>query len=90
LVAWLGRQEPELKDGSVERRSFLASLALVGVDLTVLAPASSAQVGDAGARALTVDGALLRDLDLTTAAFERMRHRVPGRHLMRQVSGISS
>jgi hypothetical protein len=34
-----------------------------------------------------VDGALLRDLDLTTAAYERMRHRVPGRHLMRQVIG---
>jgi hypothetical protein len=87
LVAWLGQQEPELKDGSVERRSFLASLALLGVDLTALAPASSAQVGSAGERALTVDGALLRDLDLTTAAYERMRHRVPGRHLMRQVVG---
>jgi hypothetical protein len=33
LVAWLGQQEPEPKDGSVERRSFLASLALLGVDL---------------------------------------------------------
>jgi tetratricopeptide (TPR) repeat protein len=71
----------------VERRSFLASLALVGVDLTALAPASSTQAGSAGERALTVDGALLRDLDLTTAAYERMRHRVPGRHLMRQVVG---
>jgi hypothetical protein len=40
LVAWLGQQEPELKGGSVERRSFLASLALLGVDLTALAPAS--------------------------------------------------
>jgi hypothetical protein len=90
LVAWLGQQEPELKDGSVERRSFLASLALLGVDLTALAPASSAQVGSAGERVLTVDGALLRDLDLTTAAYERMRHRVPGRHLMRQVSDRSS
>jgi hypothetical protein len=38
---------------------------------------------------VTVDGALLRDLDLTTAAYERMRHRVPGRHLMRQVSGAA-
>jgi hypothetical protein len=45
LIAWLGHQEPELKGGSVERRSFLASLALVGVDLTALAPASSAQGG---------------------------------------------
>jgi tetratricopeptide (TPR) repeat protein len=87
LVAWLGQQEPEPKGGSVERRSFLASLALLGVDLTALAPASSAQAGGAGERALTVDGALLRDLDLTTAAYERMRHRVPGRHLMRQVVG---
>jgi hypothetical protein len=32
LVAWLGQQEPQPKDGSVERRSFLASLALLGVD----------------------------------------------------------
>jgi hypothetical protein len=87
LVAWLGQQEPELKDGSVERRSFLASFALLGVDLTALAPASSTQAGSAEERALTVDGALLRDLDLTTAAYERMRHRVPGRHLMRQVVG---
>jgi hypothetical protein len=87
LIAWLRQQESELKDGSVERRSFLASLALLGVDLTALAPASSAQAGDADERALTVDGALLRDLDLTTAAYERMRHRVPGRHLMRQVVG---
>ena len=87
LIAWLRQQESELKDGSVERRSFLASLALLGVDLTALAPASSAQAGSADERALTVDGALLRDLDLTTAAYERMRHRVPGRHLMRQVVG---
>jgi tetratricopeptide (TPR) repeat protein len=87
LIAWLGQQEPELKGGSVERRSFLASLAFLGVDLTVLAPASPAQAGNAGERTLTVDGALLRDLDLTTAAYERMRHRVPGRHLMRQVIG---
>jgi hypothetical protein len=87
LIAWLGKQEPEVKGGSVERRSFLASLALLGVDLTVLAPASPAQPGSAGERTLTVDGALLRDLDLTTAAYERMRHRVPGRHLMRQVIG---
>jgi tetratricopeptide (TPR) repeat protein len=87
LVAWLRQQEPELKDGSVERRSFLASLALLGVDLTALTPASSTQAGNVGARTLTVDGALLRDLDLTTAAYERMRHRVPGRHLMRQVVG---
>jgi tetratricopeptide (TPR) repeat protein len=87
LIAWLGQQEPELKGGSVERRSFLASLALLGVDLTVLSPASPAQAGSAGERTLTVDGALLRDLDLTTAAYERMRHRVPGRHLMRQVIG---
>jgi tetratricopeptide (TPR) repeat protein len=71
----------------VERRSFLASLALLGVDLTALAPASCAQAGSATQQALTVDGALLRDLDLTTAAYERMRHRVPGRHLMRQVIG---
>ena len=71
----------------MERRSFLASLALLGVDLTALAPASSAQAGSAGERTVTVDGALLRDLDLTTAAYERMRHRVPGRHLMRQVLG---
>jgi hypothetical protein len=76
LVAWLGQQEPELKDGSVERRSFLASLALLGVDLTALAPASSAQVGSAGERALTVDGALLRDLDLTTATYHGGGHRV--------------
>jgi hypothetical protein len=76
LIAWLRQQESELKDGSVERRSFLASLALLGVDLTALAPASSAQVESAGKRALTIDGALLRDLDLTTAAYERMRHRV--------------
>jgi hypothetical protein len=34
LIAWLRQQEPELKDGSVERRSFLASLALLGVGLT--------------------------------------------------------
>jgi hypothetical protein len=87
LIAWLRKQEPELKDGSVERRSFLASLALLGVDLTALAPGSSAQAGSAGERGLTVDGALLRDLDLTTEAYERMRHRVPGRHLMRQVVG---
>ena len=87
LIAWLGQQEPELKGGSVERRSFLASLALLGVDLTVLSPASPAQAGSAGERTLTIDGALLRDLDLTTAAYERMRHRVPGRHLMRQVVG---
>jgi hypothetical protein len=86
LIAWLG-QEPELKDGSVERRSFLASLALLGVDLTALTPASSAQAGSTGERVLTLDGALLRDLDLTTAAYERMRHRVPGRSLMRQVVG---
>ena len=71
----------------MERRSFLASLALLGVDLTALGPASSAEAGSAGERALTVDGALLRDLDLTTGAYERMRHRVPGRHLMRQVVG---
>lgn len=45
LVAWLGQQEPELKDGGVERRSFLASLALLGVDLTALAPTNSAQRG---------------------------------------------
>jgi hypothetical protein len=45
LIAWLRKQEPELKDGSVERRSFLASLALLGVDLTALAPGSSAQSG---------------------------------------------
>jgi tetratricopeptide (TPR) repeat protein len=87
LIAWLGQQDPELKGGSVERRRFLASLALLGVDLTALAPASSDQAGSAGERTLTVDGALLRDLDLTTAAYERMRHRVPGRHLMRQVIG---
>ena len=87
LIAWLRQQEPELKDGSLERRSFLASLALLGVDLTALAPASSAPAGSVGERTLTVDGALLRDLDLTTAAYERMRHRVPGRHLMRQVVG---
>ena len=87
LVAWLRQQEPELKGGSLERRSFLASLALLGVDLTALAPTSSAQAGSGGERALTVDGALLRDLDLTTATYERMRHRVPGRHLMRQVVG---
>jgi tetratricopeptide (TPR) repeat protein len=87
LIAWLGQQEPELKDRSVERRSFLANLALLGVDLTALVPASSAQAGSVGERALTVDGALLRDLDLTTGAYERMRHRVPGRHLMRQVVG---
>lgn len=87
LVAWLRQQEPELKDGGMERRSFLASLALLGVDLTALTPASSVQAGSAGERALTVDGALLRDLDLTTAAYERMRHRVPGRYLMRQVVG---
>jgi hypothetical protein len=68
LVAWLGQQEPELKDGSVERRTFLASLALLGVDLTALGPASAAEAGSAGERALIVDGALLRDLDLTTAA----------------------
>jgi hypothetical protein len=60
----------------VERRSFLASLALLGVDLTALAPASSAQVGSAGERALTVDGALLRDLDLTTATCHGGGHRV--------------
>jgi hypothetical protein len=60
LVAWLRQQEPELKGGSVERGSFLASLALLGVDLTALAPASSAQAESAGERALTVDGALLR------------------------------
>ena len=90
LIAWLGQQEPELKDESVERRSFLASLALLGVDLTALAPTNSSQSGSVGERTLTVDGALLRDLDLTTAAYERMRHRVPGRHLMRQVIGISS
>jgi len=71
----------------VERRSFLASLALLGVDFTALAPASSTQERSAGERALTVDGALLRDLELTTAAYERMRHRVPGHHLMRQVVG---
>lgn len=71
----------------MERRSFLASLALLGVDVTALAPASSTQAGSADERALTVDGALLRDLDLTTAAYERMRHRVPGRSLMRQVVG---
>jgi hypothetical protein len=87
LIAWLGQQEPELKDGGVERRSFLASLALLGVDLTALAPTNSSQSGSVGERTLTVDGALLRDLDLTTAAYERMRHRVPGRHLMRQVVG---
>jgi hypothetical protein len=45
LIAWLGQQEPELKDGGVERRSFLASLALLGVDLTALAPASSPRRG---------------------------------------------
>ena len=89
LIAWLGQQEPELKDGGVERRSFLASLALLGVDLTALAPTNSSQSGSVGERTLTVDGALLRDLDLTTAAYERMRHRVPGRHLMRQVVGHS-
>jgi tetratricopeptide (TPR) repeat protein len=64
-----------------------ASLALLGVDLTALAPTNSGQSGSVGERTLTVDGALLRDLDLTTAAYERMRHRVPGRHLMRQVVG---
>ena len=90
LIAWLSQQEPELKDGSVERRSFLANLALLGVDLTALAPASSAQAGSVGERALTVDGALLRDLDLTTAAYERMRHRVPSRHLSAKWSAISS
>jgi hypothetical protein len=83
LIAWLGQQEPKLKDGGVERRSFLASLALLGVDLTALTPTNSGQSGSVGERTLTVDGALLRDLDLTTAAYERMRHRVPGRHLMR-------
>jgi hypothetical protein len=62
LIAWLGQQEPELKDGGVERRSFLASLALLGVDLTALAPASSPQSGSAGERTLTVDGALLGTL----------------------------
>jgi hypothetical protein len=87
LIAWLGQQEPKLKDGGVERRSFLASLALLGVDLTALAPTNSSRSGSVGERTLTVDGALLRDLDLTTAAYERMRHRVPGRHLMRQVVG---
>jgi hypothetical protein len=87
LIAWLGQQEPELKDGGVERRSFLASLALLGVDLTALAPANSTQVGSADERALTVDGGLLRDLDLTMEAYERMRHRVPGSHLMLQVIG---
>ena len=71
----------------MERRSFLASLALLGADLTAIGHTSSAQAGNAGERALTVDGALLRDLDLTTAAYERMRHRVSGRHLMRQVIG---
>jgi hypothetical protein len=87
LIASLGQQEPELKDGGVERRSFLASLALLGVDLTALAPASSAKAGSAGEQTLIVDAALLRDLDLTIAAYERMRHRVPGHHLMRQVVG---
>ena len=71
----------------MERRSFLAGLALLGVDLTALAAARPAQAGSGGERTLTADGALLRDLDLTTAAYERMRHRVPGRHLMRQVIG---
>jgi hypothetical protein len=69
LIAWLGQQDSELKDGGVERRSFVASLALLGVDLTALAPASSAQAGSASEQTLTVDGALLRDLDLTTAAY---------------------
>jgi hypothetical protein len=45
LVAWLRQQEPELKGGSLERRSFLASLALLGVDLTALAPTSSPRRG---------------------------------------------
>jgi hypothetical protein len=71
LIAWLGQQEPELRDGGVERRSFLAGLALLGVDLTALASALSAQAESGGERTLTVDGALLRDLDLTTAAYER-------------------
>jgi hypothetical protein len=78
LIAWLGRQEPELRDGGVERRSFLAGLALLGVDLTALASTRTAQAGSGDERTLTVDGALLRDLDLTTAAYDRMRHRVPG------------
>ena len=30
LVAWLGQQQPELKDGSVERRSFLGRVSKVG------------------------------------------------------------
>ena len=45
LIAWLRQQQSELKDGSVERRSFLASLALLGADLTALAPAGSTQAG---------------------------------------------
>jgi hypothetical protein len=45
LVAWRRQQEPELKGGSLERRSFLASLALLGVDLTALAPTSSPRRG---------------------------------------------
>jgi hypothetical protein len=56
LIAWLGQQEPELKDASVERRSFLASLALLGVDLTALTPSDSVPAGNASKRALTVDG----------------------------------
>ena len=69
----------------VERRSFLASLALLGVDLTALAPTSSAQAVSAGERAVTVDGALIRDLDLTTAAYERIDHLPRGsRRLPRQ------
>jgi hypothetical protein len=55
LIAWLRQQEPELKDRSVEHRSFLASLALLGVDLTALVPASSSEAGRAGERRLTVD-----------------------------------
>jgi hypothetical protein len=73
LIAWLGQQEPELKDGGVERRSFLASLALLGVDLTALAPASSAEAGGAGERTLTVDGALIRDLDLPSPTLSEHR-----------------
>jgi hypothetical protein len=90
LIAWLSQQEPELKGGSLERRSFLASLALLGVDLTALTPASLAQAESAGQRAVTVDGALLRDLDLTTAAYERMRHRGLATTSCGRWSGISS
>jgi tetratricopeptide (TPR) repeat protein len=69
----------------MERREVLKAFGLIGVNLAT-SPWQRRQ-RDVRQRSMAVDGALLRDIELVTASYERMRHRVPGRALLVQVDG---